>query len=143
MLAIPAFETDAGLNAGLPNGSLHLQGVLEGEADGLLDDEVLAGPGGVDSLPGMLRVGGADVDRVNVRIGQHCLVAGEGSKRGAVVPAQGGFIELPPRADSRDPGSGNCFEGIDVSAGHPAQTHNAHSHIAHLLSLLFRRTTPG
>ena len=78
-------------------------GVFPAEGDRLLDDEVLARRGGGHRLAGVKGMGGADVDHVDLRIGEQVLVAGVNPKGQTMALGQDVGIERTARADRRHP----------------------------------------
>src|SRR6185503_21098961 len=75
VLAETCFEANASVHFGLANSVPNGQRIGVGQTQRLFDDEVFASLGGCNCLTGMQRMGRADVNDVNVWVGQHRVQA--------------------------------------------------------------------
>ena len=129
--AVAALEADADLDAAFADRLAHRRHVLVREGDRLFDDQVLAGARRGDRLLRVEGVGGADVDDVDVAVGQHLVEAGVRLQRGAELRCQVGLVVFPAGADRGDAAPLHRLEGFYVGAGNPAKSHDADVEVAH------------
>ena len=71
---VPLVEVDLQEDAGLPGRADHLAAALDGHVQGLLDEDVLAGPGGRESDLAVEVVGGGDADRIQRLLPEHLAI---------------------------------------------------------------------
>src|SRR5262249_51643099 len=126
--------------AGLPGGVDHGVGVLRPQRDGLLDEDVLAGPEGGDGGGGGLVGGVADVDEGNVRVGEeggevvvlldagevHDL-AGRPEVAADAAPVAGELLRVAA-ADGGDLGVAHLAGGQVVDHAHKPHSYDPNSH---------------
>ena len=129
--AVTAFEADADRYAGPVHGGLDARRIFGGQGDGLLDDEVLAGLRGGHGLVGVKGMGRADVDHVDIRVGQQVVIVDTGFQRRAELGRQGCVVMDPAGADGGDLRPGHGLERIDMRPGHPAEADDAYIQLVH------------
>jgi hypothetical protein len=119
------FEADHRPDTRLADGVADLLRVFPVERDRFLDDQVLAGTRGRDRLRRMQRVRGADVDDVDVGVGEHRVVVGVRAQRHAVLRFERRGVVLSTRTDGRDARARDVLERLDVRARHPPEPDDA------------------
>ena len=124
---VTALETDSGLYAGCADGVADRFHVFVGNGDGLFDYEVFFCAGCGNCLLGMLGMRGANVDHVDVGIGQQGFVVRVRFQRNAILGFQCGRVVFSARADRADLCSLDGFEGLDMGAGNPPQPDDSNS----------------
>jgi len=133
-LELPAeahLEADAGLHLRLAHGVAHRLGVVPGERDRLLEQDVFARARGGDGLLGVEPGRAADVDDVDRVVREHPVVILVGGQGQAVRPLDVGGLETATGAHRGHPRPLDVLERLDVRARRPTQPDDADVHVAH------------
>src|ERR1041385_353545 len=124
LAGVAALKAYTSLDSGCLDGLTHGHAILPGKGERFFDNQVFAGLGRRDGLPGMGMWIAANGDGVQVWFPQHFLEVFVPADSGAVFGAEAGRIQGAGGTDASDLGQRGRIERVDVRPRCPAVTNH-------------------